>query len=698
MKKSLSAILTATLLAGSTMGTEFHVAPNGGDANPGTAEKPFASLEKARDAIRAAKAANSGKLKEAVNVVLHGGDYVLTQTFELTPQDSGEKGKPVCYIAAKGETPVITSARAITGWKKCDDAGLPVTQAARGKLWGADVPKGWRFHAFTVNGVSQPVVWHGIPGRAVDKKDVSPDGIQLPLAKLPKDIPLNGDVEVNMRPHIWWNSIAVLTKKDGDNAVLSSTNPSWCFGGFNTGPAAIGNALCALDKPGEWCVDSTAGRVYYWPADGSMEGKTAKAPVLYELIRLQGDDMAARSNAWRVKFDAKGDRAEKTTPVPETANATLFSQRVRFVEFLGLTLEDTDRMPENLWPADWLKRNCENPDGALFLQGVEDCRIENCVIRRCGAYAVALDHFARRITVVANEFADLGSGGVQIAGYGPGELDVNGFHLVRRNHIHNTGLAYGHSAAVTIFGSHENDVSLNWISDCPYAAIAITGANFRTHAHLETEASTDPCGIRTAQFQFRSHELPAPDGDKGNSRSENSRPFQHSDSNWVRRNIADRFMSVLHDGGGLYCWSTGHGTVWSENLLKCLKPSGNAWAIHMDDWTGRTMIEGNVAWMPLHQKYGRSVWQDNSHTPSPDGRPIETMSINNTTTPVAWGKTQTVWKNNSNTFPEKPAGFDQLFEAIQADAQAEGGWPKAVTPAMIDELRRQPAAPNSKSK
>ena len=34
-----------------------------------------------------------------------------------------------------------------------------------------------------------------------------------------------------------------------------------------------------------------------------------------------------------------------------------------------------------------------------------------------------------------------------------------------------------HSAAMTIFGSRNNDFTLNWIADCPYAAVQISGAN-----------------------------------------------------------------------------------------------------------------------------------------------------------------------------------------------------------------------------
>ena len=36
-------------------GLRLHVAPDGSDQNPGTADKPFATLEKARDALRAAR-------------------------------------------------------------------------------------------------------------------------------------------------------------------------------------------------------------------------------------------------------------------------------------------------------------------------------------------------------------------------------------------------------------------------------------------------------------------------------------------------------------------------------------------------------------------------------------------------------------------------------------------------------------------
>ena len=78
---------------------EFHVSPTGSNLNPGTADQPFQTIERARDAIRVLKS-KSGLPDGGVEVVIHGGEYRLTQTVELTPQDSGEKDRPIRYRAA----------------------------------------------------------------------------------------------------------------------------------------------------------------------------------------------------------------------------------------------------------------------------------------------------------------------------------------------------------------------------------------------------------------------------------------------------------------------------------------------------------------------------------------------------------------------------------------------------------------------
>ena len=689
---------------------EFHVSPTGSNLNPGTADQPFQTIERARDAIRVLKS-KSGLPDGGVEVVIHGGEYRLTQTVELTPQDSGEKDRPIRYRAARDETPMFTSAQSITGWQKYAGENPAVTPAAKEHLWFANVPQGWKVHSFFVNGQPQPVAsfpksgtnqWRSWP-RVQGKPQLTPEGMRVTFpTNLLTNLPSNGDVEVNFLPVEYWNTLAVLKKIEGDTALLASRNPcTWYFDGryFDYGSVQLRNALTLLDQPGEWCVDSAAGRVYYWPPDETMAGKKVAAPALHELIRLQGDDLAARDNHWRIKFDTHGHRVEKTTPPLPASSPSAFDQLVRYVELNGLTFEATDRLPEDEWPADWLKRNSENPDGALFLQGVEVCVIKNCVFRQCGAYAVVLDHFARRVSVLQNEMTHLGSGGVEITGYGPGTLDVNHHHSIRRNYIHDTGRDYMHSAAVTIFGSGNNDVSLNWIADVPYAAVQISGAShsvFNNPGEPQQGPSFDLFGDRTAQFQMRRHELPVPNGRDDPADYEEIKPFLHTGGNWVARNIVDEYMATMGDGGALYCWSVDHDNVWLENLLQRQTRHGNAWVIHMDDWTGRTLVAGNLAWAAPHADTGHgdvSNWQDNSQNPTTAARPVSQMMPG--TSPPVFATRRTVktlcyWLNNTNRFPDKPPGFDDRFAAIQADAIAEGGWPSSVTKNYINQFLKVP--------
>ena len=73
---AIAAALTASA-------ADFHVAPNGDDANPGTAAKPFASLTRARDAVRSAKFRAPNRDYE---FLLREGVHGLTQNRRLLPR------------------------------------------------------------------------------------------------------------------------------------------------------------------------------------------------------------------------------------------------------------------------------------------------------------------------------------------------------------------------------------------------------------------------------------------------------------------------------------------------------------------------------------------------------------------------------------------------------------------------------------
>ena len=129
MKMKLCPSLACALafFAGAAMASEFYVAPGGADANPGSQAQPFASLERARDAIRELKKA--GPLAAPVTVWLRGGVYDLSVTVGFDGRDSGTAAAPVVYSGWPGEEVRITGGRSLPA-----AAFAPVTSSS--PLWG----------------------------------------------------------------------------------------------------------------------------------------------------------------------------------------------------------------------------------------------------------------------------------------------------------------------------------------------------------------------------------------------------------------------------------------------------------------------------------------------------------------------------------------------------------------------------------
>lgn len=107
-------LIAATMLAslGCMQAAEFYVSPKGNDTNAGTLAKPFATLERARDAVRALNAAKKYPA-EGVTVWLRGGVYQRERSFDLDARDSGQAGAPVVYASYSGETARLVGGRII---------------------------------------------------------------------------------------------------------------------------------------------------------------------------------------------------------------------------------------------------------------------------------------------------------------------------------------------------------------------------------------------------------------------------------------------------------------------------------------------------------------------------------------------------------------------------------------------------------
>lgn len=95
-----------------TGGRNLYVSPAGSDANLGTRDKPFATLESAREKIRKLRK-NRGIPSGGITVWLQGGLYAVNKTLEIGEADSGTKDSPIIYRGCEGEQVRIIGGRAL---------------------------------------------------------------------------------------------------------------------------------------------------------------------------------------------------------------------------------------------------------------------------------------------------------------------------------------------------------------------------------------------------------------------------------------------------------------------------------------------------------------------------------------------------------------------------------------------------------
>jgi hypothetical protein len=138
--RSTSLLLPLLSLCLPLAALEFFVSPTGDDQGAGTREAPFASLERARDAIHARKA-NGGLPEGGITVTLLPGTYPRTATFTLETQDSGTPASPILYRGEPGQTARLTGGREIREFAPVRDprilARLP--EAARSRVVQTDL-------------------------------------------------------------------------------------------------------------------------------------------------------------------------------------------------------------------------------------------------------------------------------------------------------------------------------------------------------------------------------------------------------------------------------------------------------------------------------------------------------------------------------------------------------------------------------
>ena len=230
MKAILLGILL--LLTATAAAVDFHVSPKGSDANPGTADQPFATLARARDAVRALKA--KGPLAEPVRVIVADGTYTLTEPLVLSPEDSGTAQAPVTLPRRHPARGRCSAAGACcSGWKQADERSV---DGARFRRWppasgtssscsstaaGPPAPARPNKFYYHIQDVQQTVLDAGgsprKPKQARQTLRMRPEDFQQALGKVrPEDL---RDVNLVVY-HNWDNTRRFLDSVDPEQATL----------------------------------------------------------------------------------------------------------------------------------------------------------------------------------------------------------------------------------------------------------------------------------------------------------------------------------------------------------------------------------------------------------------------------------------------------------------------------------------------
>ncbi len=484
----VSTLIMSTLSTAAAKPLRFYVATNGNDAwsgkqrepNPAATNGPFATLIAARDAIREVKAAEG--LQQPVEVLVRGGTYYLSEPLRLGSEDSGTLDYPIAYKAFPGEQPIMSGGKVITGWHQYKDKIMcaELAEAKDGKL---------KFKQLFFNGQRQirargpnfdpddPLYggWAFVEARVAEGEEdtgtfrYEPGTFPRRWAK-----PSQGEIFIFFGL-CWNNDIIPIKQVDHNGRTITLNKPLGheLYGVIAGNRFYVENLLEELDQPGEWCLDTETGMVYFWPPTGSVEDGEVVAPVNDRLIELKG-----------------------------TAD-----EAISYIRVSGFTFTQT----LSLFPPRHVSCNTPNTEGhAVYLESAEHCTIGHNFFDAVGGDAVRLQNDNAYNRIVGNEIAYAGAQGICLSDQESGgtfpqswrdnaellretsrQRHIARSNIISRNHIHHCGVIDKAFAGIKIHGLNcvNNVISHNLIHHMPLEGIALTlgfGSNIIEYNELHT--------------------------------------------------------------------------------------------------------------------------------------------------------------------------------------------------------------------
>jgi len=424
MWSSITLVLAAASSASFAAEPEkLYVAKDGNDAwsgkldepNDAGTDGPFATLARARQELRALKAAQ--KLPAGATVLVREGTYFLDATFELGPEDSGSENAAIEYRSDDKEDVTLIGGKVVTGFKPYKDA---IVQRDLNPLGLATVP----FKQLFFDRERQILARYpnrrpeDIRGGEWTYVSFAPEKGSMKKFGYFGDRPTRWahpeDCQISIWPNYnWWQTITDVAEIDRKNSII--TLPKDLPYSIEPGRRYFyQNLVEELDAPGEWYFDKRTGILYFMPPKPIESGEVI-VPTIDTVVKIK--------------------------------NASHITVR-------GFTIE------------------CCSGDAVVVESGMK-CLVAGNIVRNTGGYGIVING-GNDNGAVGNDVYATGRGGISVSGGDRKTLTPAGNYVVN-NHIHHFANIYQtYETGVNISGGG-NRIAHNLIHDAPHIAILLTG-------------------------------------------------------------------------------------------------------------------------------------------------------------------------------------------------------------------------------
>ncbi|MBI5091519.1 MAG: NPCBM/NEW2 domain-containing protein [Candidatus Hydrogenedentes bacterium] len=437
---SLAALLILFAFGQPASADTVYVSPSGDDANPGTIAKPFASLERARDALRSVPRSHNR------TVVLREGIYRISKTLLLGPEDSGTDRAPAVWQAAKGESVRLIGGTRLTKWQAVSDETVRarLSPDAREHVMQCDLKEsgvealgtvqpqsGARAELF-FNHHYMPLArypnegWLKIADVPPDKqfKFIDKDDPNLTRHRGPfqydGDRPKQWSGASDIWVHGYWtydwsDEYEPVERIDFDTSLIWPKPPYHGYGYTKGQRYYFLNILEELDQAGEWYLDRQNRIVYFWPP-----AALDKSDVMF----------------------------------PDLEQPMIVMDNVEHAALRGITFE------------------CSRAE-AVVVKGGASNEIDGCVVRNVGRTAIDIKGGARH-TVRSCDIYEVASTGIGVEGGDRATLSPGG-HVVDNCDIHHFArIQKTYHPAVSLNGVG-NRMTHCYVHDAPHQGVSYGG-------------------------------------------------------------------------------------------------------------------------------------------------------------------------------------------------------------------------------